>query len=315
VLLSGCSGAKEPDTIKVAVRPFLSNAPFFIAQEEGYFEEQGLIIEYVAIQRSSQAIPVIEKGDLDVVAGSPSAGILNAITRGANIKLVAGKGKIATSGCSAMGIMASNSFLKAHPSKNIEDLKGAKIALNPTSWSAYFVEKYLNQANLSMDDIEIFQGSTAEQFEALQDESIDMVSSLEPLLTQIKNAGIGDEWIAASQIIPGFSYSQLWFGPTFLKENPDLGKRFMVAFLKGVHQYNLGKTDRNVEILAKYTELDEEFLRQACWINIANDGMISIPDVMEFQDWAFDEGLLDEIVPEEMFWDQSFLDYANKELD
>jgi NitT/TauT family transport system substrate-binding protein len=315
ILLSACSGTKEPATIKVAIRPFISNAPFFIAQEEGFFEEQGLTIEYVAIERSSEAIPAIEQGDLDVVAGSPSAGIFNAIARGANIKLVAGKGQIASSGCSFTALMASNPFLESHPSKSPADLKGARIGLNPTSWNAYFTELYLNQANLSLDDIEVFQGGDTEQFEGLQNGSLDIMTALEPMVTRVLQAGAGSIWLSVNDIIPGFSYSQLWYGPTFLKDNPELGKRFMLAYLKGVRQYNLGKTDRNIEILTKYTELEKELVREACWVTISNDAKISIPDIMDFQEWVLEKGLLDEIVSQEKFWDPSFLDFANNELE
>ena len=48
----------------------------------------------------------------------------------------------------------------------------------------------------------------------------------------------------------------------------------MIAYLKGVRQYNQGKTDRNVEILAKYTEMKPEEVKQSCWIPMRSDGMI-----------------------------------------
>ena len=102
------------------------------------------------------------------------------------------------------------------------------------------------------------------------------------------------------------------FGPN---GNPgDLGKRFMVAFLKGVAQCNEGKTDRNLEILEKYLDLDKEFLREACWPSVNSDGTINTKTVLEFQEWAFEKGLIDNIVPIEQFWDPSFIEYALQEI-
>lgn len=314
IFLSACSSRKEPATVKVAVRSYISNAPFFIAEEEGFFEEQGITIEYVAIDRSADTIPALEQADLDVVAGSTNAGILNAIARGANIKFVAGKGRIGDSGCSSKALMASNSFLESHPSKKPEDFEGATIGFSENSWNEYFIELYLNRANLSVEDIKTFKGGNAEYFEGLRSEALDIYNAFEPEVTRVLQAGIGSIWVSANDIIPNFSYSQLWYGPSFLEDNPELGRRFMLAFLKGVHQYNMGKTDRNVEIISKYTELDADFLREACWVTVSNDGMISIPDIMQFQEWAFEKDLLDEILPQDKFWDPSFLEYANKEL-
>ncbi len=89
----------------------------------------------------------------------------------------------------------------------------------------------------------------------------------------------------------------------------------MVAYLKAVRQFNQGKTDRNLEILVKHTELEEEILRDACWVTINDSGMINTPNVVEFQEWALGKEFLDNIVTEEQFWEHRFLDFANKELE
>jgi NitT/TauT family transport system substrate-binding protein len=81
-----------------------------------------------------------------------------------------------------------------------------------------------------------------------------------------------------------------------------------------VRQYNQGKTDRNLEIVAKHTELDLDLLREACWPSIHNNGMINVQSVIDFQDWGLEQNLLDGLVSEEQFWDSSFAQYANKVL-
>jgi len=314
VLLTACSGSKEPATIKVVFLPYLSNAPFFIAQEEGYFEEQGLTIELVEMTRSAESIPALEQGDVDVVGGALSAGLLNAIYRGANLKLVADKGQIASEGCDTMLYMAGNAFLEAHPSISPADLKGAKIGTNPASYIGYMLDLYLNQAGLSMDDVEIVSGRTPEFFEAIQAGTLDLTGVSEPWGTRITQGGFGDIWFDGMNIVPGASYAQVWFGPSLLGENSDVGNRFMVAYLKGVRQYNQGKTDRNVEILVKYAELEQELVRDSCWVPISNDGQIDIDSVFDFQQWALEKELLDDIVTEEQFWDPRFIEFAVKEL-
>ena len=40
----------------------------------------------------------------------------------------------------------------------------------------------------------------------------------------------------------------------------------MAGYLMGVKQYNEGKTDRNLAILSNYTHLDQELLKQTCWV-------------------------------------------------
>ena len=96
-----------------------------------------------------------------------------------------------------------------------------------------------------------------------------------------------------------------------LEENPEAGKQFLVAYMKGVRQYNEGKTKRNLDILEKETELDRDLLEQACWPPITNDGQMDLGSLIDFQTWANEKGLLDTIATEDQFWDSRFLDYAN----
>ena len=85
----------------------------------------------------------------------------------------------------------------------------------------------------------------------------------------------------------------------------------MVGYLRGVRQYNLGKTPRNVEIISKETAVDPDLLRDACWETIRGDGKINVGSVLDYERWAVRRGLLDAPLPPEKFWDSSFVDAAN----
>lgn len=89
----------------------------------------------------------------------------------------------------------------------------------------------------------------------------------------------------------------------------------MVAYLKAVRQYNRGKIERNIEILAKHTGLDRELLKKCCWPAFHDKGQINIESIVDFQSWALKKGFLDKGVSPDQFWDPSFIEYANKVLD
>ena len=64
---------------------------------------------------------------------------------------------------------------------------------------------------------------------------------------------------SAVVLVPGKDFLPDWplpvyYGPAILDKDPELGKRFMVGYLKGVKQYNEGKTERNLAILQNYTK-------------------------------------------------------------
>src|SRR5690349_11814020 len=55
-------------TVKVAMLPFISFAPFYIAQEEGFFAEQGLNVELVNITLQQDVVPALASGQVDVAS-------------------------------------------------------------------------------------------------------------------------------------------------------------------------------------------------------------------------------------------------------
>lgn len=301
-------------TLKVVTLPYLVYAPFFIAEEEGYFVEQGLQIELVELKRISEAIATLVQGEVDVSAGLVNVGVMNAMAREGAIKVVADIGYVAPTGCASDALIARRALVEGGELDNPTQLRGRRIALNDTSFEGYYVEKLLNTASLTLDDVEIVDIPTPTEPEALEKGTIDLTATSEPWVTRMLQAGHAVLWMPLHQVVPDFQFAFVLYGPTLLDENLDAGRRFMVAYLKAVQQYNQGKTERNLEILAKHTDLDEELLKQACWPSFHDDGQINVQSVLDFQEWAVGKEYLDSPITEEQFWDPSFIEYANEIL-
>ena len=80
------------DKVKVGAYASISDAPLYIAQEKGYFKEQGLDVEIVKIDSGAVLTTLLSTGDLDASGGSPGAGVYNAVRQGMQFKIVADKG-------------------------------------------------------------------------------------------------------------------------------------------------------------------------------------------------------------------------------
>jgi NitT/TauT family transport system substrate-binding protein len=298
----------------VILLPYLAYAPLFIAEDEGYFAEQRLEVEFVKFDRSDEAIPAAAQGDLDVLAGTPKAGLFNAMARGSQIKLVADGGHLAAGGCTTNALMARRDLVEAGELAHPAQLRGRRIALNPASTIEYALEKLLHTAGLTLGDVEMVTIPNPAKLDALGKGSIDLADAGEPWVTRISQAGQGTVWMPTEQVMPGFQISYIAYGPTLLEQNPEAGRRFMVAYLKGVRQLDEGKTERNLDILAEYTGLDRDLLMQVCWPSLHDDGQINVQSVLDFQAWAVDKGYQDSPVTEDQFWDPSFVEYANEVL-
>jgi NitT/TauT family transport system substrate-binding protein len=302
--------------LKVVSSPYLSFAPLFIAHEEGFFAEQGLQIEFIEMGDASKAIPSLIKGDLDVMGDAIWPSQFNAIARGAGIKIVADKGYLLSGRCASTAVMARRNLVEEKKLENPSQIKGRRVGINQASSPmGYFLEKILTQAGLNLDDVNKFLIPHPARAEAFRKGTIDLTIVSEPWVTRISQAGHAVAWIPLYQVAPDFQLALLMFGPNLLEKTPEVGKRFMVAYLKAVRQYNQGKTEPNLKILATHTGLDKEFLKECCWQPLRDDGKINIQSVMDFQSWALKKGFLDTVVPPSQFWDPTFIEYANKVLD
>ena len=305
----------EPLSLKVVVLPYLSFAPFFIAQDEGFFAEQGLDVEFVKLSGNVESIPSLLAGDLDVSAEQADAGILNAIARGGALKIVADKGYLASEQCPAYALLARHELVEAGELQTAAQLEGKRLAIEPFTSEGYYIEKLLRGAGLELEDVETVDIPPLALLDALENSAVDLVHVGEPWITRILRAGHAQLWLPVKDVVPDFQWATIVYGPSLLEENPDAGRRFMLAYLKAVRQYNEGKTDRNLEIVSRHTELDRELLEETCWPAIHADGAINTGSVLDFQAWGLEKGLLDSPVGEEQFWDPSFSEYASEILD
>lgn len=306
----------EPFNLKVVSSPYLSDAPLFIAEEEGFFAEQHLNVEISKLDNATEAIPTLTQSKIDVVGAFISIGTLNAIARGANIKYVADKGYIPLTGCSYVAFVASQKLVETGELKHPSQLLGRRFSINPATILGYLTEKLLEKGNLKINDIKIKHIlQPVAVLEALKQGSIDITLISEPWVTRFVQEGSGALWIPLNELTPDIQWSFIIYGPSLLEKNPDAGRRFMVAYLKAVRQFHQGKSKRNLEIMAKHTGLDQDLLVQACWPTFRIDGKINLQSVLDFQAWAVKKGYMDRPATKEQLWDPSFVEYANKFLD
>jgi NitT/TauT family transport system substrate-binding protein len=299
--------------LKLVTFPFLSFAPVYIAEEQGYFAEQGLKIEYVKM-REAVAFQALAKGDVDAWGGLTAVGALNMIQRGANIRFVAARGEYDPNGCGYNGLVVRKALIDSGQLQTPAQLKGRNIAWYKTSPEEYFLEKVLNKGGLTLDDVTKITIPPPADLGAMTKGTLDATVGGEPWVSRMKNAGVGQMWIPIQTYLPNFQNGTFMYGPNLLEKNPDAGKRLMVAYLKGLRQYSQGKTARNLEIIANFTKLDKEFLKKACWAYVPVDGRIKFASLDEFQNWAVTKGYLDHSLTREQLWEPRFVEDAHKIL-
>ena len=313
-ILSAC-GSTPPtemplDTLRMNISNNTSYAPIYIAEQEGYFEEFGIHMEYVQINKSTESLALLVSGDIDVLAGVLLSGILNVMQQDPNVKAVADRGHIQPGECTYQAIVIRNSLYESGQVTSAKDLRGLAVSAVPSGPSGFLMSSYLAQAGLNLEDVVINDVPSAAYIDAFKNGTLDAVSTTDPVMTGLLDAGDSVILARAEDVLGIYQSSLIFFGRKLVVEDPGLGARFMAAYLKGVNQYNQGKTERNLQIMAENSGETREVLEKACWPAIRQDGSIDFIGVEPFQNWSIENGYLEKGITEDQFYDPSFLEAA-----
>jgi NitT/TauT family transport system substrate-binding protein len=302
-------------TVKINSAKLTSYAPIFIAEKEGYFEEFGIKLDKVTFNRSSEALPLLAAGELDIYAGIVNSGLLNVLSAEPNVKVVADRGSISTTdSCTYVGIMVRKDLFDNGTIKSPADLKGQTIAATTAGSTGYLLSEYLSQAGLTFDDVTLSDLPTANYVDGFANKSVAAIVAPELHVTRLEKAG-NSVVIAGQEDFNAEQLSVMVFGKSLTVDHPDVAARFLAAYLKGIQKYNEGKTDSNIQAIVDATGEDIELIKDSCWIPIREDGSIDFAGIDAFQKWSIEQKQLDAAVTEEQFWDPSFLAAAKKLLE
>jgi len=168
---------KKKVTIAVGGKNLLYYLPLTIAEQRGYFKDEGLDVEIADFAGGARALQAVVGGSADVVSGAFEHNI-NMQAKGQPMRAFVLQGR-------APQIVLAVST-KAMPNyKTVADLKGKKIGVTAPGSSTNIMANYvLAQHGLKPSDVSIIgvgaaQGAVA----ALRAGQIDAMSNLDPVIT------------------------------------------------------------------------------------------------------------------------------------
>lgn len=255
----------SPKIIKVGSSPVISSAGIYLALERGYFKEQGIAVEITDFNNSSASMTaLLSKGVLDVGAGNLVSAHFNAINMGQRFKMVADKGHLEKNK-EYIALLVRADHLTSGRYKSPKDLKGFKMGLTSLDGVSQQIvaELIITKFGLTPADVEFVKLSYAEMNNALKAKLIDATIQIEPFLTKAVLDGYAQNVMPATEVHPHQQSAVVLYSQDFIENNPLAAKKFMVAYLKGVRDYNSafakGKDrSRVMADLKKYFKIEDE---------------------------------------------------------
>lgn len=230
--LAACGKSTAPDAersapgrlqvITVAVTGQPQSTLIHIAEAKGYFQSEGLDVQYQRFEFGKPALQAVldRKADLAAAAETP---IMFAILKGEKIAIVAG---IENSN-SNNGIVAR---VDAGISKPV-DLKGKRIGFTPGTTSDFFLESMLGANGLTRRDIVPVALRPNQMSEAIMAGQVDAVCTWNYPLTQIRQA-LKAKGVAFMDPHIYTETFNMVAQQDFVKKHPERVQRFLRAMLR-----------------------------------------------------------------------------------
>lgn len=139
--------SQAPVTLKIAVLPILDALPMYVAQQEGYFEANGVKVEFVPVQSAAERDQIMAADQADgMINDLVSTLFYNKDTT--KIQIVSFS-RVATKDFPQYRILAAgNSGITT-----VEGLKGVEIGISEASVIAYTTDRLLEAEGLAPEEI------------------------------------------------------------------------------------------------------------------------------------------------------------------
>jgi NitT/TauT family transport system substrate-binding protein len=293
------------------------NAPVYIAMARGYFQQQGIELETVDFPGGAQMIPAIAASQVDVANTDAGAGLINAIAHNLPARFVADGASCTVGHCTA-SFMVRKALTDSGAYKDSPDLRGKNVnTFTPGSTLYLYMYRMLQKAGLKDTDINS-QVLTFDQISpAFVTGAIDASWLIDPFTAQAVLSGAGTKIGDAAEILGPQQSTVLLYTPNFAAQQKEAGKKFMVAYLKGIRDYDAAfvdgvNKDDMLNLLVKYTTIkDPAQLGKIGLPNFDRDGKIIIDSLKANQDWYVGHGDIPQPVDLDQVYDTSYIEYAS----
>jgi NitT/TauT family transport system substrate-binding protein len=155
--------ASESASVIIGERPYEANALFYIAEDQGFFTENGLNVTMRSYPSVPYALNALVNGEVDIGLGSEYA-VAGKILDDEHLRIAGSIARFET-----MFLMGR----RDRGIENISDLKGKRIGLTRNAIGEFYLGRFLDLNGLSIQDVTLVNTPPTQQLQALTNGSVD----------------------------------------------------------------------------------------------------------------------------------------------
>jgi sulfonate transport system substrate-binding protein len=233
--------------LSVGGKVLVSYLPLTIAEQRGYFKQQGLDVEINDFQSGNKAVEALVAGSTDIGCGAYEHTIFMA-AKGFPLKAVALQ-------ANSFGLVVAIQKDKAPAYRTLADLKGMKVGVTgPGSASAMGLRMLLSKASLTADDVAIIGvGGGPGAVAAVKTGKLDAIANFDPAISLLERDGaikiiLDTRKQQDLEYLYGgpFAASAFYLDARFAERNPKTVQAFVNAVTAALDWLNTASTDEIV---------------------------------------------------------------------
>lgn len=244
---STASNTSDTGLFKLRAPSMSSVSVINLADELGYYKENGIAIEYTGTTNGGpENIMTVASGSNDVGLSAFSA-IVNAIAKGTKIKVV-----VPSIGTSVDNPDYKWYALNTSSIKTASDLKGKTIAVNTLGAQADYVTRaYLYQNNLTPADVQLVVLPYENMEQALKQGQVDVIAPNGNFWKKAEADGGVRTLFTDAQVTGDQVKTGTFMSTDFIEKHPDIAKKFVNATTKAI-EWDKQNRDQSRVLLAKF---------------------------------------------------------------
>jgi NitT/TauT family transport system substrate-binding protein len=290
LLLAACAPKPAPTTtVRIGVLPILDALPMYVAQQQGYFQDAGLQVEFVPAASAAERDQLMQAGQIDgMINDLVSTMLYNKQEPQITVVRFA---RTATSDYPQYSILAAKGSGIVSP----QDLKGVEIGVSEGTVIAYTTDRLLEAEGLAPEDIRTIAVPKIPDRMALLDSGQLEAANLPDPLSLLAMQG-GATVVIDDSAHPEYGNSLISFRKSFVDENPQSVRSFLAAVEKATGEINTDK-DKWQGLLVEQKLVPAPILES---YTLPDFPTASIPTEAQFADvlaWTVAKGLVEGDVP------------------
>lgn len=263
----GSSDGDSPDagassggvtTVKLGVIPIVDVAPLYLGQKKGFFEKQGLKLEFTTAQGGAAIVPGVASGQFQFGFSNVTS-LMVAQSNGVPVKAVAnGIASTGVRGKDFNGLMVK----KDSPVKSAKELEGKKVAINTLkNINETAVRQAVREAGGDPDKVQLVEMAFDQMPAALDQGQIDAACVVEPATATIRSQGGREIASPLIDVAPELTVAMYFTSTQYAQQHPDVVKKFQDATAESL-AYAEAHPDEARQIVTTYTKIPASVLEQ-----------------------------------------------------